>query len=69
MTSEKLAQAEETGLHKLFKLQSTISVTSMVSLIHHFIPKEIPVPSREYDLFPYCDLRLMIKLTYFCRQG
>lgn len=32
MTPEKLAQAEETGLHKLFKLQSTISATSMVSL-------------------------------------
>ncbi|CAC5368042.1 TOP2 [Mytilus coruscus] len=34
MTSEKLAQAEETGLHKLFKLQSTISVTSMVLFDH-----------------------------------
>ncbi|XP_076089430.1 DNA topoisomerase 2-alpha-like isoform X1 [Mytilus galloprovincialis] len=34
MTPEKLAQAEETGLHKLFKLQSTISATSMVLFDH-----------------------------------
>jgi len=30
MTPEKLAQAEENGLHKVFKLQSIISTTSMV---------------------------------------
>ena len=32
MTPEKLAQAEQTGLHKLFKLQTNLSA-NMVSLL------------------------------------
>lgn len=32
MTPEKLAAAEEQGLHKVFKLQSNISTNSMVKL-------------------------------------
>lgn len=32
MTPEKLAAAEEQGLHKVFKLQSNISTNTMVRL-------------------------------------
>ncbi|KAK7507966.1 hypothetical protein BaRGS_00000931 [Batillaria attramentaria] len=35
MSPEKLAQAEETGLHKVFKLQTTISTASMVLFDHN----------------------------------
>ncbi|KAJ8320492.1 hypothetical protein KUTeg_002079 [Tegillarca granosa] len=35
MSAEKLAQAEEAGLHKVFKLQSTISTSSMVLFDHN----------------------------------
>ena len=30
MSQEKLAKAEEAGLHKVFKLQTTISTSTMV---------------------------------------
>ena len=31
MTEDKLAEAEQAGLHKKFKLESTISTSNMVS--------------------------------------
>ena len=36
MSAEKLAQAEETGLHKVFKLQTSASTNTMVSLTLQF---------------------------------
>ena len=34
MTEDKLAEAEQSGLHKKFKLESTISTSNMVSFMH-----------------------------------
>jgi len=33
MTEDKLAEAEQAGLHKKFKLESTISTSNMVSYL------------------------------------
>ena len=33
MTPEKLAQAEEQGLHKVFKLQNAVNLTNLVSYV------------------------------------
>ena len=33
MTEDKLAEAEQTGLHKKFKLESTISTSNMVGYV------------------------------------
>ncbi|VDK30764.1 unnamed protein product [Anisakis simplex] len=46
MTKEKLREAEMEGLHKVFKLQTAINTTSMVSWISvkihfHYILEEI----------------------------
>ncbi|KPP73635.1 DNA topoisomerase 2-beta-like [Scleropages formosus] len=43
MTEEKLAQAEAVGLHKVFKLQSTLTCNSMA------IKKELPVSQVLFD--------------------
>lgn len=56
MTPEKLAQAEENGLHKVFKLQSIISTTSMVLFDHLGCIKKYS--SVEEILREFYDLRL-----------
>ena len=34
MSEDKLAEAEQSGLHKKFKLESTITTSNMVSYLH-----------------------------------
>jgi DNA topoisomerase-2 len=35
MNPEKLRAAEEEGLHKFFKLQTTVSLSSMVNIVNY----------------------------------
>lgn len=37
MTEEKLAQAEAAGLHKVFKLQTTLTCNSMVTIKMYYL--------------------------------
>lgn len=62
MTEEKLAEAERVGLHKVFKLQTSLTCNSMVCLIlYNLYKKMISILKGNHRLFLYFE-RIVISL-------